>query len=126
MGRIPVDLRKNVADNIRSCRRCRYPMRGGSKMCAVDFGVTPQQWSQWERGAHMPDECRMMAIADFFGVSTAYLRRENAEGRKRGGTRRFEIAAVSKIVDGVEVPLRIEVERIVRQASYITRTERLM
>jgi transcriptional regulator with XRE-family HTH domain len=141
MGRVPVDLRKNVANNIRNCRRGLYPMWGGAKMCAIDFGVSPQQWSQWERGAHMPDEFRMMEIANFFGVSTAYLRRQNTDGHpagcihmpapkkeraERAGTRRFEIAAASKIVDGVEVPLRVEVERIVYQNNYSIRTEKLL
>ncbi len=127
MGKVPVDLRKNVANNIRDCRRSRYPMWGGSKMCALDFGVSPQQWSQWERGAHMPDEFRMMKIADFFGVSTDFLRRENdMTAQARGGTGCFEDAAASKIVNGVEVPLRVEVERVVYQSDSMIRTERLL
>ncbi len=136
MGKIPVDLRKNVANNIRNCRLGRYPMWGGSKMCALEFGVSPQQWSQWERGAHMPDEFRMMEIAEFFGVSTAFLRRENAGSPSCGGVRKsappgnggrpFENAAASKIVNGVEVPLRVEVERVVYRSSHVVRTERLV
>ncbi len=136
MGKIPVDLRKNVANNIRNCRRGRYPMWGGSKMCALEFGVSPQQWSQWECGAHMPDEFRMMEIAEFFGVSTAFLRRENADCPSCGGARKtappgnggrpFENAAASKIENGVEVPLRVEVERVVYQSSHVVRTERLV
>jgi transcriptional regulator with XRE-family HTH domain len=134
MGRVPVDLRRNVSTNIRNYRRNRYPMWGGAKLCAIDFGVTPQQWSQWERGAHMPDEYRMMELADFFGVTTADLRRETREttgvrykpSAKSVGTRRFERAAASKIVNGVEVPLRVEVERLVRQSEYTIRMERVV
>ena len=138
MGKVPVDLRKNVANNIRKCRSGRYPMWGGSKKCAIDFGVSPQQWSQWERGAHMPDEYRMMEIADFFGVSTAFLRRRNADSpgigygvrpvpkRERRSMFLFETAAASKIENGVEVPLRVEVERIVYQSNYVVRTERIL
>ncbi len=94
-------------------------------MCAADFGVSPQQWSQWERGAHMPDEYRMMEIAEFFGVTTAYLRRENADARSGGGKRAFDSAAASRLEDGIEVPLRVEVERVVYQTNYTVRTERV-
>ncbi len=138
MGKVPVDLRKNVANNIRNCRSKRYPKWGGAKLCAVEFGVTPQQWSQWERGAHMPDEVSMMELAEFFGVSTAFLRRENADShyaaggykpsaqkRERRGVRRFDQAAASKIVNGIEVPLRVEVEKVVYQSSFVARTVRI-
>ncbi len=128
MGKVPVDLRKNIATNIRTCRSGRYPKWGGSKKCAEDFGVSPQQWSQWESGKHMPDEYRMMQIADFFGVSTEFLRRDNSvpgketvEPRKpHGGFR------VVRIDDGVEVPLRVEVERVIYQSNYVVRTERIL
>jgi transcriptional regulator with XRE-family HTH domain len=128
VGKVPVDLRKNIATNIRNCRRGRYPVWGGAKMCAIAFGVTPQQWSQWERGIHMPDEFRMMEIADFFGVSTEYLRRANGDVLrfKRDTTRRFESAAASKIVNGVEVPLRVEVERVISLSNYAIRSEKLL
>ncbi len=139
MGKVPVDLRVNVANNIRNCRKSRYPKWGGSKKCAAAFGVTPQQWSQWERGAHMPDEVSMMALAEFFGVSTAFLRRANADShyvggktgtgpagkREKRGARRFESAAACKIVNGIEIPLRVEVERIIYQSQYTVRTERI-
>ena len=142
MGKIPVDLRRNVANNIKNCRRNRNPKWGGAKQCAVEFGVTPQQWSQWERGAHMPDEASMMELAEFFGVSTAFLRRENADShyiagaggketpktpRKREGrgARRFESAAASKIINGIEVPLRVEVERVILQSRHFVRTEKI-
>lgn len=123
MGKVPVDLRKNIATNIRDCRSSRYPKWGGAKRCAEDFGVSPQQWSQWERGTHMPDEYRMIEIADFFGVTTAYLRRDNSTPRKET-TLRWPSAF--RIVDGVEVPLRVEVEKMVYKNNYVVQMERIM
>lgn len=124
MGKVPVDLRKNIATNIRNCRNSKYPMWGGSKKCAEDFGVSPQQWSQWERGTHMPDEFRMMDIADFFGVSTAFLRRDNSKCDKHI-TRVRSLGAV-RIVDGVEVPLRVEMERMVYHQNMVLKVERIL
>lgn len=128
MGKVPVDLRHNIALNIRNCRQGRYPRWGGSKKCAEDFGVSPQQWSQWERGIHMPDEYRMMEIARFFGVTTAFLRRNNTlrlpplEERPKPS---LELAAV-RIVDGVETPLRVEIEKLVFKDNFQVRVERIL
>ncbi len=122
MGKVPVDLRKNVAANIRNCRSRRYPKWGGAKLCALDFGVSPQQWSQWERGAHMPDEFRMQAIADFFGVSAEYLRRDNRD-TDVGPPQHFSAV---RIDGGVEIPLRIEVERAVYQHKRVMKMERIV
>lgn len=41
-------------------------------------GVSPQQWSPWERGSRTPDEVRMKQIGDFFGVSVDWLRAAEA------------------------------------------------
>lgn len=128
MGKVPVDLRKNIAVNIRHCRYIRYPMRGGAKKCAAAFGVSPQKWSQWECGKHMPDEYRMMKLAEFFDVSTEYLRRDNRDaddphGGDRKPTRLFHVV---RIDNGVEVPLRVEVERVFYQNNYVVKMERIM
>ncbi len=56
----------------------KFPGRGGGKKCAESFGVSPQQWSPWERGMRTPDELRLSQIADFFGVTVEYLRRDNS------------------------------------------------
>ena len=77
MGRIPDDLREIIADNIRKCRKKKFPGRGGSKKCAEAFKVSPQQWSPWECGKRTPDEGRMKEIAKFFGVTVAYLREDH-------------------------------------------------
>lgn len=78
MGKIPVELRNTIAENIRTCRRAFFPGRGGGKKCAEAFGVSPQQWSLWERAMRTPDELRLRQIADFFGVQQEWLRRNNS------------------------------------------------
>lgn len=75
MGQIPDALRHTIAANIRACREQKFPGRGGAKQCAEAFGVSPQQWSPWERGVRTPDECRLEAIATFFDKSVDELRR---------------------------------------------------
>lgn len=112
MGKVPVDLRRNVATNIRNCRHHKYPQWGGSKMCAEAFGVSPQQWSQWERGAHMPDEFRMIEIASFFDVSTEFLRRDNSCLEPVLSDGALRASARDHLVNEDETPLRVEVERI--------------
>ncbi len=77
MGKIPNELRETIARNIRECRMKKYPGRGGGKKCAEEFGVSPQQWSPWERGVRTPDELRLSQIAGFFGVTVECLRRDN-------------------------------------------------
>lgn len=76
MGKIPQSLRESIGRNIRECRIKKYPGRGGAKQCAEDFGVSPQQWSPWERGGRTPDETHLEQIADFFGVTVEFLRRD--------------------------------------------------
>lgn len=78
MGKIPNELRETIARNIRDCRMKKFPGRGGGKKCAESFGVSPQQWSPWERGMRTPDELRLSQIADFFGVTVEFLRRDNS------------------------------------------------
>ncbi len=78
MGKLPSELRRIIAANIRMERVKKYPGRGGSKQCAAAFGVSPQQWSPWERGMRTPDELRLAQLAEFFDVTTEYLRRDNS------------------------------------------------
>ena len=77
MGKIPNELREVIARNIRVCRLQKFPDRGGGKKCAETFGVSPQQWSPWERGTRTPDEVRLSQIAEFFGVTVEWMRRDN-------------------------------------------------
>lgn len=77
MGKISERLRNIIANNIRQCRLRKYPGWGGSKRCAEALGVSPQQWSPWERGKRTPDEYRLALIAEHFGVTIEYLRCDN-------------------------------------------------
>ena len=85
MGKIPNALRETIATNIRDCRLKKFPGRGGGKKCAESFGVSPQQWSPWERGMRTPDELRLSQIAEFFGVTVEYLRRDNSVRKPDAG-----------------------------------------
>ena len=80
MGKIPEDLRKIIAANIRAEREKKFPGRGGCQKCAEALGVSPQQWSPWENGTRTPDEMRLRRIADFFGVTVEHMRRDNLSG----------------------------------------------
>ncbi len=79
MGKIPNHLRETIARNIRAYRVQKYPGRGGAKQCAEIFGVSPQQWSPWERGLRTPDESRLLQIAKFFNVTVEDLRRDTSD-----------------------------------------------
>ncbi len=85
MGRIPDELRKTIAANIRAERVKNFPGRGGGKKCAEAFShyigrnVSPQQWSPWERGMRTPDESRLQQIADFFDTTVENLRRNTSK-----------------------------------------------
>ncbi len=84
MSKIPNELREIIARNIRDCRLKKFPGRGGGKKCAEAFGVSPQQWSPWERGMRTPDELRLSQIANFFDVTVEYLRRDNSSPKEMG------------------------------------------
>lgn len=116
MGKMPIELRNTIARNIRECRKKKYPGRGGSKKCAEEFGVSPQQWSPWECGKRTPDEDRLAKIARFFDVDVEYLRRDKSlpppeteitpaiptdAGIPRDGNHRFAWSAV--FPDAVEL-----------------------
>ncbi len=66
-------LREIISANISFMRRKKFPGVGGSKRCAEAFGISPQQWSPWERGKRLPSEKSIEKIADFFGVSVDFL-----------------------------------------------------
>ena len=77
MGKMPNALRENIARNIRDYRLKNFPGRGGGKRCAESFGVSPQQWSPWESGKRTPDELRLEQIAQFFGTTVEWFRRDH-------------------------------------------------
>ena len=79
MGKMPDALRETIARNIRYCRMRKFPGRGGGKRCAESFGVSPQQWSPWESGKRTPDELRLEQIANFFGTTLEWFRRDHRQ-----------------------------------------------
>jgi transcriptional regulator with XRE-family HTH domain len=99
MGKIPNELREVIARNIRDCRLKKFPGRGGGKKCAETFGVSPQQWSPWERGMRTPDELRLSQIAEFFGVTVEFLRRDNVAKKPEFGAE-LPISYASFLADG--------------------------
>jgi transcriptional regulator with XRE-family HTH domain len=84
VGKIPNALRETIALNIRNCRLIKFPGRGGGKQCAEAFGVSPQQWSPWERGMRTPDEYRLSQIADFFGMTVEWMRSDHRPQQSAG------------------------------------------
>ncbi len=80
MAKIPEALKKTVGANIAFLRKKKFPGFGGAQICAAEFGVSPQQWSPWERGSRMPNEDRMQSIAEFFGVTVAWIREDHGNG----------------------------------------------
>lgn len=95
MSKIPQELRQNIARNIRACRIRKFPGRGGARLCAEAFGVLPQQWSPWETGKRVPDESRLVRLAEFFEVTVEYLRRDNTTEMMGERESFFADAAVS-------------------------------
>lgn len=77
MGKIPIELKQVVAHNIRTCRMKTYPGRGGATKCAKAFGVSPQQWSPWERAIRTPDESCLSRIARFFNVTDEWMKQDH-------------------------------------------------
>lgn len=84
----------------------------------------------------MPGEFRMIQLAGFFGVSTEWLRRDNARigasassaHRAKDGNCSFDIEfGAVRIDNGVEVPLKVEVEvkRVVYHRNYVVHFERI-
>jgi transcriptional regulator with XRE-family HTH domain len=70
----PQELRAIIAANIREMRMKKFPGRGGAKKCALSYGVSPQQWSPWERGTRTPGEAHMHRLSAFFQVdATSFL-----------------------------------------------------
>lgn len=70
-------MKKIVGENIKSLRERKFPGHGGQKQCSEEFGVLPQQWSQWEAGKRLPNEKSMGKIAELFGVEMGYMYKKN-------------------------------------------------
>lgn len=83
MARMSQEQREVIARNIRECRQKKFPGLGSGKKCVAAFSefigknVSQQQWSPWERGVRTPDKIRLKRIAEFFGVSVEFLRKDH-------------------------------------------------
>ncbi|MCD8139822.1 MAG: helix-turn-helix domain-containing protein [Planctomycetaceae bacterium] len=75
MSQMPQVVRTAIAQNIRRHRLEKFPGRGGAKSCAKAFGVSPQQWSPWERGYRTPSEAHLQRLAEFFDTTVEELTR---------------------------------------------------
>lgn len=49
-------------------RQMRFPDHGGKLKFSKTYGITLQQWSQWERGRRMPNKKTREKLAAFFGI----------------------------------------------------------
>lgn len=68
------ELRDIIAWRITDCRMKMFPGHGGAKKCAEEFGVSFQQWSQYENGRRTPDDERLGDIAKFFETCLELLK----------------------------------------------------
>lgn len=78
-------------------REKRYPFHGGKGKCAMDFGVSPQMWSNWETGRSTPDDANQAKLAEFFGISLSQLRGEEPQPSENVGDSGL-LAPVSRYV----------------------------
>lgn len=67
------ELRHVIAWRINEGRLAAYPHRGGLKTCAEEFGVAPQQWSQYESGNRTPEDQNLERIAKHLKTSVQHL-----------------------------------------------------
>ncbi len=67
------DLRQVIAWRIHEGRQNAYPQWGGLTQCAVDFGIAPQQWSQYEKGHRSPEDSNLEKIAAHLKTTVQHL-----------------------------------------------------
>lgn len=61
-------LSAEIAKAIRDTRKKIYPHHGGARQFAQENGYSPQQWSQWERGARTPNKDNLERIDQAFSL----------------------------------------------------------
>lgn len=103
------ELRDIIAWRITSERHKRFPQHGGAGKCAKEFGLSVQQWSQYENGRRTPGDDRLKEIADHFDVSPEHLKTapENWEAvrlewlnKSKPGRKRVAARATNGFDDG--------------------------
>lgn len=62
-----------IGRNIYYLRKKKFPYRGGSKECAEDMKIYPQQLGPWEKGLRIPQSKNLKVLADYFGVEVEYF-----------------------------------------------------
>lgn len=68
------ELRDIIAWRITDARNRKFPGRGGAKKCAAEFGVSDQQWSQYENARRTPDDGKLELIANLLDVAMDSLK----------------------------------------------------
>lgn len=63
-----------IGCNLEKLRKQKFPGHGGAKKCAETFGVAPQAWNGWEKGAKTPGDANQRKLAEFFGITVGELR----------------------------------------------------
>jgi len=56
-------FREIIGWQIGEARKKAYPITGSLTKCAKDYGVSPQQWSQYETGYRIPEDEKLALIA---------------------------------------------------------------
>lgn len=64
-----------------------FPGHGGQGKCLTAYGTNQATWSRWERGAATPSDVEQRKLAEFFGISVAELRNENAPAKRAGAVK---------------------------------------
>lgn len=71
-------LCRAISKKISELRAFRYPGHGGQSKCAKAFGIGVTTWNGWEAGRNIPSDAYQRQLAEFFGISIAELRGEQA------------------------------------------------
>ena len=73
MSTLSLKEKKCVVRTIKAHKKRLYPERGGGNRLAKDLNVSPQLLSQWINGTRFPTTERLIALAEFFGVTIQEL-----------------------------------------------------
>ncbi len=75
--------------------KCGY----SQEYLAEALGVSRQAVSKWELGTALPDADKVVALSDYFGVSTDYLLKEHIEITESDGLDRVVLRFLSSAQD---------------------------
>lgn len=116
------ELRGIIAWRITEGRNRVFPGRGGQGRCAREFGVSPQQWSQYESGHRTPEDQNLAEIAKHLKTTAKALmtppenwdavREERLAARSRGKKKTAETGRKETEVEKARSSLGITTSRI--------------